>query len=151
MDEQPNIALIVARPGPLRNSLYSLMNTLPQITKVAETSDMLSLSRMGSQNQPSLVLLETSCSEGNTREALDRINMEWPATRTVALVDNAAQQRDAESAGADVVLFKGFRAASLIGVVEELLSQAASPQPELPAPNHPKSIGHWFHSQGERR
>jgi len=46
----------------------------------------------------------------------------------VCLVDNVAQQQEAESAGADVVLFKGHRAAGLLGIVEDLLSQELSLQ-----------------------
>ena len=126
MEKQPAVALIVARPGPLRNSLFSLINTLPQIEIVAECRDMPSLLRMGSKIQPDLLLMETELPGNHVCEALKHINIEWPATRTVLLVDNVAQQQEAESAGADVVLFKGYRAAGLLGIVEDLLSQELS-------------------------
>ena len=128
MEEQPAVALIVAKPGPLRNSLFSLMNTLPQIEIVAECRDMPALLRMGSKIQPDLLLMETDLPGNHVHESLKQINTEWPATRTVILVDNAAQQHEAESAGADVVLFKGYRAASLLGIVEDLLSKELSLQ-----------------------
>lgn len=122
MEDQPTIALIVARPGPLRNSLFSLMNTVPQIEIVAESKDMHALLRMGSRMRPNLVLMVTILPGGHVHDSLRQINREWTATRTVVLVDDAAQQREAELAGADVILFKGFRAANLIGIVEDLLS-----------------------------
>lgn len=126
MEEQPAVALIVAKPGVLRNSLFSLINTLPQIEIVAECRDMPSLLRMGSKIQPDLLLMETDLPESHVHESLEQINREWPATRTVLLVDNVAQQLEAESAGADVVLFKGHRAAGLLGIFEDLLSQELS-------------------------
>ena len=126
MKEQPAVALIVAKPGPLRNSLFSLMNTLPQIEIVAECRDIPSLFRMGTKIQPDLLLMESDLPGNHVHESLKHINTEWPVTRTVLLVDNVAQLQEAESAGADVVLYKGYRAASLLGIVEELLSQELS-------------------------
>ena len=128
MEEQPAVALIVAKPGPLRNSLFSLLNTLPQIEIVAECRDMPSLLHMGTKTQPDLLLMESNLPGNHVHESLKHINTEWPATRTVLLVDNVAQQQEAKSAGADVVLFKGYRAAGLLGIVEDLLSQELSLQ-----------------------
>lgn len=122
MDQQPTIAMVVAKPGPLRNSLFSLMNTLPQIEIVAEGRDMSSLLRIGDKVQPNLVLMESDLPEGHVHESLEHIKREWTATRTVVLVDNVGQQREAELAGADVVLIKGIRAASLMEIIEDLLS-----------------------------
>ena len=137
MEEQPAVALIVAKPGPLRNSLFSLINTLPQIEIVAECRDMPSLLRMGSKIQPDLLLMESDLPGNHVGESLQQINTEWPATRTVLLVDNVAQQQEAESAGADVVLFKGHRAAGLLGIVEDLLSQELSLQHKNVAEQRP--------------
>ena len=137
MEEHPAVALIIAKPGPLRNSLFSLMNTLPQIEIVAECKDMPALLRMGSKIQPDLLLMESDLPGNHVQESLKHINTEWPATRTVLLVDNVAQQQEAESAGADVVLFKGYRAAGLLGIVEDLLSQELSLQHKNSAKQHP--------------
>ena len=123
MKSPPKMALIVARPGPLRNSLFSLMISLPQINLVAESKDMTSLLRMGSQIQPDLVLLETGQPGDDIDWTVRHIRTEWKASRTVVLVDDSAQQLEAEQAGADIVLFKGVRASYLMGIVEDLLSQ----------------------------
>ena len=139
MENQPTMALIVARPGPLRSSLISLASALPQIDIVAESRDMPSLLRMGAQLQPNLVLMETNLPGGHVHEALRYIHREWAATKTVVLVDDAAQQQEAELAGADVVLFKGFRAANLMEIIEELLPQAAPLQTALSATTQPVS------------
>lgn len=127
MEEQPVTALIVVRPGPLRNSLLALMNTMPQIEIVAESRDVSSLLRMGTQLQPDLVLLETELPGDGVQEALRQIRDEWSATHTIVLVDNAIQRLNAQKAGADVVLYKGFRAASLVRIISSLLPQNVSP------------------------
>jgi AmiR/NasT family two-component response regulator len=121
MNKIPKMALIVGQPGPLRNSLFSLMTTLPQIDLVAESKDMASLMRLGAQIQPDLVLMQPESPEAHLVEAIHFIKSEWPASRTIVLVDDISQQQEAESAGVDVVLFKGYRAAGLMNVVEELL------------------------------
>jgi DNA-binding NarL/FixJ family response regulator len=133
MDKKPKMALIVAKPGPLRNSLFSLMTTLPQVNLVAECRDMASLLQMGSQIQPDLVLMESSQPGNHLQQTIRTIKREWPATRTMILVDDVCQQQEAQQAGADEVLFKGFRAASLMGLVEDLLSQH-TPENGLIAP-----------------
>jgi DNA-binding NarL/FixJ family response regulator len=102
------------------------MNSLPQIEIVAEGKDMSTLLRMGTQMQPDLVLLEVDLPGDGVQEALGQIKNEWSDTRTIVLVDSCAQQRDVQKAGADVVLYKGFRAASLIRIVEDLLPKNVS-------------------------
>ena len=149
MEVQPAVALIVARPGPLRNSLFSLINTLPQIEIVAECRDMPSLLRMGSKIQPDLLLMESDLPGNHVRESMKQVNREWPATRTVLLVDNVAQQQEAESAGADVVLFKGHRAAGLLGIIADLLSQELSLQQQNSAKQHPIPKQSAISSTGE--
>lgn len=77
--------------------------------------------------QPDLVLLETELPGDGVQEALRQIRDEWSATHTIVLVDNAIQRLNAQKAGADVVLYKGFRAASLVRIISSLLPQNVSP------------------------
>ena len=121
MPVQVTLALIVARPGPLRNSLQSLMRTIPQIEILAETSDPSALLRMGAGIQPDVVLLDASLPEEQVWAALRQIKEEWCHTRSIVLVEDSQQQQEIEAAGADVALLKGYPAAKLIATIEELL------------------------------
>ena len=123
MPKQVTLALIVARPGPLRNSLQSLMTTIPQIEILAETSEPSALLRMGAGIQPDVVLLDASLPEEQVWEALRQIKEEWCHTRSIVLVEDSQQQQEMEAAGADVALLKGYPAAKLIATIEGLLSQ----------------------------
>ena len=123
MSKQVTLALIVARPGPLRNSLQALMTTMPQIEILAETSDPSALLRMGAEIQPHVVLLDASLPEDQVWAALRQIKEEWSRTRSIVLVKDSQQQQKAQAAGADVALLKGYPAAKLIAAIEGLLSR----------------------------
>ena len=123
MPKQFTIALIVARPGPLLNSLQALMTTIPQIEMLAETNDPSVLLRMEAAMQPDLVLLDASFPGDEIWPALRQIKAEWSQTWSIVLVEDTRQQQQAEAAGADLVLLKGFRAAKLVAAIEGLLSQ----------------------------
>ena len=123
MPKQVTLALIVARPGPLRNSLQALMATMPQIEIVAEASDPSALLRMGDSVQPDIVILDASLPGNEVWVALGIIREEWSHTRTIAMVDDSLQQKEAEDVGADLALLKGFPAAKLAAKIEELLAR----------------------------
>ena len=122
MPKQVTLALIVARPGPLRNSLQALMTTIPQIEILAETSDPSALLRMGAKIQPDVVLLDASLPEEQVWPALRHIKEEWCHTRSIVLVEDSQQRQKVQAAGADVVLIRGYPAAKLIAAIEGLLS-----------------------------
>jgi DNA-binding NarL/FixJ family response regulator len=123
MSKQVTLALIVAKPGPLRNSLQALMTTMPQIEILAETSDPTALLRMGAEIQPHVVLMDADLPEAQVCAALRQIKAEWSQTRSIVLVEDSQQQQLAQAAGADVALLKGHPAAKLVATIEALLSQ----------------------------
>ena len=124
MPQQVTLALIVAKPGPLRNSLQALMTTVPQIEILAETTDPSALLRMGAEIQPNIVLLDADLPGEQVWSALQEIKEEWAQTRSIVLVEDSQQQQKAQAAGADVALIKGYPAARLITAIGELLSTA---------------------------
>lgn len=132
MKTKLTIALIVVRPGPLRRSLQTLMSSMPQIQVVAESKDISSLLQLGAQLPPDLVLIEAALPGNEVCAAIGEIKARWSRTRTVVLVENANQQEEAEAAGADAVLFQGFRAARLVAIIEELLLDTAGESDRSP-------------------
>ena len=126
MPHQVTLALIVAQPGPLRDSLQALMTTIPQIEILAETTDPSVLLRMGAEIQPDVVLMDADLPREQVWSALREIKDKWSQTRTIVLVRDSQQQREAQAAGADIALIKGYPAARLITAIGELLSTARS-------------------------
>lgn len=114
-------ALIIARPGWLRESLQALVTAVPQIGSVDLVDDGLSALKVVTEHQPALVLLDTNLPEDEIPTVLRRIKARWPQTRCLVLADDGQQQQAAQAAGADDVLLKGYPAARLFVTIEELL------------------------------
>jgi CheY-like chemotaxis protein len=119
----PVLALIVASAGTLQNGLLGLMTTIPQISAVLVAEDISSALRMIADHRPRLVLLDMDLPEDSAQTILVQINAQSLDIGSVALVDSVQQGQKAELLGADGVLLKGFSAAKLISVTEELLGQ----------------------------
>ena len=119
------LTLIVAAPGRFRDSLRALLIALPQIGCVRQANDTPSALEAVTEHRPSLAFLDGSLSGDQAWAVLRQIKTEWPQTRCIALADNGRQQREAQAAGADAVLIKGFPAAKLFETVDRLLPEEA--------------------------
>ena len=122
MPTRPTLALIATRPGSLQDSLVALMTTMQRVNAVLIAEDAASALRTMAQHRPALVVLEINLPAEERHAPLKEIKSRWPLTRCIALADDIEQQREAESAGADVVLIVGFPAARFIAAIGELLS-----------------------------
>ena len=123
MDEMmtKSFALLVTGTGSLQNGLLALMTAMPQIEVVGEADDASAALEMVAQHRPDLVLLDTDLPGNEPSALLRQIKNDWPAARCIALADDVPQQRQAEAAGADIALVKGFAPAQLIAAVDRLL------------------------------
>jgi len=116
------LALVIAQPGPLRNSLLTLLSTLQEIEIVAEAKTLTSLQHAGEELQPDLILIEAGPTLNGLPEALHQFKKRWQHTRTIVLVETREHEETAVAAGADVVLLKGFRATRLIEQIQSLIA-----------------------------
>ena len=119
-------ALIVAKPGPLRDGLRALMIAMPQIGAVDEVNDFSSALKMVFEHRPTLVLLDVGLISGDTWMTIRRAKARWPKARCILLADDVQQHQEAEAAGADAVLLKGFPAARLVATMVRLLPKQVS-------------------------
>ena len=122
MPKQTKLALIVARPGHLRDGVQSLLRTLPGIEIIAEIKFPSVLLKMGSEMQPDLILLDASLFGENIGKAITKINEVWSNTQCVVLVEDSQHHQALYDAGADLVVPQGFPATKLVAAIEELLS-----------------------------
>ncbi len=126
---KPALALIITKQSSLQNGLLALLTTIPQIGAVLVAEDAPSGLRMLKNHRPILLLLDMDLPEDDALTILKQIEAQWPGIRCIALTDSVQQKQAAETLAADVVLFKGFSAAKLIAVTEELLAQQDSDEP----------------------
>ena len=123
MPKQITLALVVAKPNHLWNGLRALLRTVPQIEIIAEIRDPAILLKIGAEMQPDLVLLDASLFDEEILTAITKIRGEWSKTKCVVLMEDSQHRQAAYGAGADYVLIKGFPAAGLVAIIEELLPQ----------------------------
>lgn len=123
MGMQTAVVVVAVNIGPLRSSVLALLRTIPQIQIIAEAKEKTALLEEKFDITPDLILIEVGSAEDNGQEILMGIKNKWPETKLMVLVDNNSQEGTAVTAGADAVIFKGFRASKFVEAVEELLSE----------------------------
>ena len=122
-EEMAASAIIIGMPGPLRDGLHALVESMPQVDSVQVASDVSALLTQGPDLGPVLVLLDAGEPGERVWRTVRRAKARWPQARTVVLVNTVKQQQEAEDAGADTVLLQGLPAGRLIAAIVRLLPQ----------------------------
>ena len=113
--------LLVAKPGRMREGLQALLRTIPEIEIVGQEDCESQALTLISQQQPALVLLDSSLTPQEMLPTLMQIKAGYPRTRCIVLVENVQQQGAAREAGADIALISGFSAEVLNGAIDQIL------------------------------
>jgi DNA-binding NarL/FixJ family response regulator len=113
--------LIAGKPSRMRDSLHVLLKTMPGIEIVGHADDDSATLRMVAEHQPVLVLLDTNLPGEGFSTVLAGIQENGLPSRCLVLADSLRQHWEAQSAGADASLVKGFSAVKLFEIVERLL------------------------------
>jgi DNA-binding NarL/FixJ family response regulator len=127
MTNKAVLALVASSSGTLQNGLLALMTTLPQVNSVLVTEEVGSTLRMVENHQPALVILDVSSPD--MLEVVREIKARWAHISLVVLAEDRAQQNEAEAAGADRVLIKGFSVQSFIAIVENVIKDQEDTPP----------------------
>lgn len=115
------LALVITKPGHLRNGLQALLRTVPQIEVIAESNDPSVLMRMSDEIHPDLIVLDAEVIEDPEWTAISKLKGEWPRTTILVLTDTDQQGKAAKQAGADLILREGYPAAGLVNLIENSL------------------------------
>ena len=115
-------ALIVSRSTDLRDGLHSLLTVSPLIGTIRQANDGPSALRSIEDNCPGLVLLDFDLPHEDVLSVLGTIKGHCPDTPCLAFTDHADKRDEIRTAGADMVLLKGYPASSLIATIAELLA-----------------------------
>ena len=113
--------LIIAHSAQIRDSLLVLLRASPRIEAVYQAKDGPSALAMGPEIQPSLVLIDYDTTPDELSLDLRQLNAAWPRARYLVLLDDEQDRLRVQSAGADIALVKGIRAATILETVEENL------------------------------
>ena len=115
-------ALIVARPGDLRDGLFSLLTVTEGITSVLQADNARSAMHLVADESPELIILDFDLPREDMVALLARIKAHSPRSRCLALAEHAEQREAAQGAGADLFLIKGLLASELLNSVKGLLA-----------------------------
>ena len=115
--------LIVASPGELRESLQALLATLPQVGQVLVANDGAGALSAIERHCPELLVVAGDIPVSNAHRLLERAKQECPESKFLVLVDSTAQLNEAESAGADRAVLKGYPASQLLRTASELINR----------------------------
>ena len=117
------LALIIAKPGHLRNGLQSLLRSIPQIEVLAESHDPAILTKLNAGIHPDLILVDACMFNESNWNAIKKMKKDWPGIQVLMLTENDEQGQAAKEAGADFYLLKGFHASELAHLIETSLKQ----------------------------
>jgi len=115
-------ALIISRPGPLRDGLRAVLTATYRVKLIGEASDTASALRVIQEHCPTLVLMDADLASGEAWNTLKAIKTDWPQVRCIVLASSVEQQKAAALAGADSAPLKGLLAEKLYATIEQLLS-----------------------------
>lgn len=116
------VALIVASPGPVRSSIQTLLQTIPEIEIVAEARDIEAVLDGRIELKPDLILLDADLCRDRLTEIIPHARRRWAHAHILVLAENESQRQAALTAGADAVLLAGFRAARFVALVREVFA-----------------------------
>ena len=119
------MALIVGERGPLSDSMGAFLMTLPSIDMVLQMEDAISALRVAAEQHPSLVVLDAGQAGDEILPVLAVIGACGLAARCLVLADDGQQQQTAISAGVGAAVLKGYPAAKLVEMAENLLPDTA--------------------------
>ena len=132
------LALLIAKPGHLRNGLQSLLRTVPQIEILAEAHDPSVLLKMDGEVRPEVIIVDGSIIDESNWSALAKIKAVCPRTKILVLTDNDQQGQVAREAGADYYVLKGFPATELAQLIETALIHDSRDETDLSNPTTTK-------------
>jgi DNA-binding NarL/FixJ family response regulator len=70
---------------------------------------------------PDLVVLDTGIAGGETSTVIEAVKSDGLRSQCLVLADDVLQRREAELAGADVALLKGYPAAKLFDLIQRIV------------------------------
>jgi DNA-binding NarL/FixJ family response regulator len=116
------VALVVAKPGPLRESLHALLMALPAVHSIHTIDDLHLALDWQTQVPPTLIFLDGDLFNGNDYSTVQRAQTQWPGAALIFFGNDVQQQEEAEIAGAGITLLKGHPAPRLVTIIQQVLA-----------------------------
>ena len=116
--------LIIAQPGILRESLSSLLATMPEIDLVSVTNDLDSAFEFVSMRQSMICIMDFSNQVDNKEHKLDQLKSIRQEKKAIVLVDTVQAKEMAEAHGFDKVVIKGSSVQQLTNTISDCIQES---------------------------
>lgn len=126
--------LLLLSPGYFRDSLVSLLHTLPQVE--VSCIDWQACCADLNEPQPDLIVVKA----GYEVPSLMKLKELWPEARVLALVEKVQNQASREFSGYDRILQKSSSVGEFLSLVNEY---SRSSETVLEASRQPTTLGSW--------
>jgi DNA-binding NarL/FixJ family response regulator len=119
------IALLVLRPGALRDGLSALLDTMPEIRLLALAEDPDAALKFLARQCAGLVLIKLDAGDRRLLGPVLEMRALCPDTQVVALIEDELDRQVAEASGTDLVVMVGVPAPVLRARLRALLRSVA--------------------------
>ena len=116
------IALLVVRPGPLRDGLNALLSAMPEIRMVAQAEDIDAALSFLARQCVELVLIKLDTGDRRLLGPVMEMRALCPDTRVVALIEDERDRQVAKASGTDLVVMIGVPVPTLRTQIRALVS-----------------------------
>lgn len=118
-------ALLIAKPGAMRDAWRALLTALPRIRDIEQVEDGAMALQAVARLHPLLLIVDATLLKGDISALLDQIKTLSPKTRRVVLVETPEQKQVLEKLLVDTILWQGLPAAEVAAVLERLLTESS--------------------------
>ena len=120
MDKQIDI-LVIGQPSRFRNSICLLLASISRNQKILVADNIESAIK--TEEVPTIVVVDANEKNCCLSGSIKNTKSFWPQTELFVLVEDEPQFQAAQAAGADVLLWKGFRTTKFIEAIESSISK----------------------------
>jgi DNA-binding NarL/FixJ family response regulator len=119
------IALLVLRPGPLRDGLSALLSAMPEIRLVAQAEDDGAALTFLAQQCAELVLIKLDAGDRRLLGPVLQMRALCPNAQLVALIEDELDRQVAMASGTDLVMMVGVPVPTLKTRLRSLVCSVA--------------------------
>ena len=105
----------------LRESLSSLLATMPEINVVSATNDLDSAFEFVSKRQSMICIMDFSNQGDDQEQKIDQLKSILPEKKTILLVDTVEAKEEAETHGFDKVVINGSSVQQLTKTISDCI------------------------------
>ena len=124
MDNHPSpnkvSTIIVSRPGVIRQALRAALALLPQIYIAGAAGGGLSAMHLVCQNQPALLIIDSSLPEDEVLALLRQVKQEQPRIRCLVVAETNRQQAAVQALGADAAILRSEPTEHLVKALDNM-------------------------------